>query len=89
MPAHHRAVEVCGVHLRARTDRGAPQCYPRDNLKWDLPSAAATGPLIASGDHHTNNHSQSPSFVRAATQVSHVGLGIELGTSGRLYSWAA
>lgn len=55
------------------------------NLKWELPIAAATGLLIASGDQHINNHDQSPSFVQAATDVSNVGLGIELGTAGLLF----
>jgi membrane-associated phospholipid phosphatase len=55
------------------------------NLRWELPIAAATGLLIASGDQHFNNHIQSPWFVQAATVGSNVGLGIELGSAGMMY----
>ena len=52
------------------------------NLKWELPIAAATGLLIASGDDHIDNHIQSPSFVQTASRGSNVGLGIDLGMAG-------
>jgi membrane-associated phospholipid phosphatase len=55
------------------------------NLKWELPIAAATGLLIASGDDHINSHIQSLSFARAAARGSNVGLGIELGAAGLMY----
>ena len=55
------------------------------NLKWELPIAAATGLLIASGDDHINNHIHSPSFAQAASRGSNVGLGIELGAAGLMY----
>ena len=63
---------------------------PRDairprNLKWELPIAAATGLLIAKGDDHINSHIQSPSFARAASRGSNLGLGIELGAAGLTY----
>ena len=56
-----------------------------NNLKWELPIAAATGLLIATSDQHINSHIQSPSFVQAASRGSNVGLGIELGTAGMVY----
>ena len=61
---------------------------PRNAVRWsnrrsELPIAAATGLLIASGDQHINNHIESPSFVQAATVVSNVGLGIELSQARR------
>ena len=55
------------------------------NLEWELPIAAATGLLIASGDDHINSHIQSPSFVKAASRGSNIGLGIGLGTAGLMY----
>jgi hypothetical protein len=56
-----------------------------NNLKWELPIAAATGLLIATSDTHVNNHIQSPTFVRDSTRGSNTGLGIELGTAGLMY----
>jgi len=56
-----------------------------DNLKWELPIAAATGLLIATSDDHINNHIRSPSFVNASVRGSNIGLGIELGAAGLLY----
>jgi hypothetical protein len=56
-----------------------------NNLKWELPIAAATGLLIAASDDHINSHIQSLSFAQAASRGSNVGLGIELGTAGLLY----
>jgi len=56
-----------------------------NNLRWELPIAAATGLLIATSDQHINSHIQSPSFVQAASRGSNVGLGIELGTAGMMY----
>ena len=55
------------------------------HLKWELPIAAATGLLIASSDDQINRRIQSPSFVKAASRGSNVGLGIELGTAGLMY----
>jgi membrane-associated phospholipid phosphatase len=55
------------------------------NLRWELPIAAATGLLVATGDTHINNHIQSPSFTQAAARGSNVGLGIELGAAGLMY----
>jgi membrane-associated phospholipid phosphatase len=55
------------------------------NLAWELPIAAATGLLIASGDNHINNHIHSPAFVQDASRGSNVGLGIELGAAGLAY----
>jgi len=56
-----------------------------NNLKWELPIAAATGLFIATSDQHINNHIQSPAFVRDSSRGSNVGLGIELGAAGMLY----
>ena len=56
-----------------------------NNLKWELPIAAATGLLIATSDTHINNHIQSPTFVRDAAWGSNIGLGIELGAAGLMY----
>jgi membrane-associated phospholipid phosphatase len=66
------------------------EAVPRDairprNLKWELPIAAATGLLIASGDDHINSHIRSLSFAQAASRGSNVGLGIELGAAGLMY----
>jgi membrane-associated phospholipid phosphatase len=55
------------------------------NLKWELPIAAVTGLLIATGDTHINNHIQSPSFVQNSVRASNIGLGIELGAAGLMY----
>ena len=56
-----------------------------NNLKWELPIAAATGLLIATSDTHINNHIQSPSFVQNSVHASNIGLGIELGAAGLMY----
>ena len=56
-----------------------------NNLKWELPIAAATGLLIATGDDHINSHIHSPSFAQASARGSNVGLGIELGAAGLMY----
>jgi len=56
-----------------------------DNLKWELPIAAATGLLIATSDTYINNHIQSPAFVRDSARGSNIGLGMELGAAGLLY----
>ncbi len=55
------------------------------NLKWELPIAAATGLLIATGDNHINNHIESPTLVRNSARGSNIGLGIELGVAGLMY----
>jgi membrane-associated phospholipid phosphatase len=55
------------------------------NLKWELPIAAATGLLIATGDTHINNRIQSPSFEQNSARASNIGLGIELGAAGLMY----
>jgi membrane-associated phospholipid phosphatase len=55
------------------------------NLKWELPIAAATGLLIATGDTQINNHIQSPSFEQNSARISNIGLGIELGAAGLMY----
>jgi membrane-associated phospholipid phosphatase len=58
-----------------------------NNLRWELPIAAVTATLIASGaDTHVNNHIHSASFVQDATRGSNIGLGIELGTAGLMYA---
>ena len=56
-----------------------------NNLKWELPIAAATGLLIATSDTHINNHIQSPAFVQDSVRGSNIGLGIELGAAGLMY----
>jgi membrane-associated phospholipid phosphatase len=56
-----------------------------NNLKWELPIAAATGLLIATSDTHINNHIQSPTFVSDSARGSNIGLGIELGAAGLMY----
>lgn len=56
------------------------------NLKWELPIAAATAALIASGaDTHVDNHIRSASLVRDSTLASNIGIGMELGTAGLMY----
>jgi membrane-associated phospholipid phosphatase len=55
------------------------------NLKWELPIAAGTGLLIATGDNHINNHIESPTLVRNSARGSNIGLGVELGAAGLLY----
>jgi membrane-associated phospholipid phosphatase len=58
-----------------------------NNLKWELPIAAAAATLIVSGaDSHVNSHIRSASFAQDATRGSNVGLGIELGTAGLMYA---
>ena len=76
-------------HTGATFGRGllaAPRNAIRpNNLKWELPIAAATGLLIATSDTHINNHIQSPSFVQDSVRGSNIGLGIELGAAGLMY----
>jgi membrane-associated phospholipid phosphatase len=58
-----------------------------NNLKWELPIAAAAATLIASGaDSHVNGHIRSAALAQDATRGSNVGLGIELGTAGLMYA---
>jgi hypothetical protein len=56
-----------------------------NNLKWELPIAAATGLLIATGDDHINDRIRSRSFTQTTARASNVGLGIELGSAGLMY----
>ena len=63
---------------------------PRDavrprNLKWELPIAAATGVLIASGDTPASRLIQSPSLQRQANRWSNIGLALEFGGAGTAY----
>ncbi len=55
------------------------------NLKWELPIAAATGALIASGDAPASRLIQSHSLQQWATRGSNVGLALELGGAGAAY----
>ncbi|MDP9159432.1 MAG: phosphatase PAP2 family protein [Acidobacteriota bacterium] len=66
---------------------GAPRSAIRkNNLKWELPVAAATAALIASGaDTHVDNHIRSASFVRDSARASNLGIGLEIGGAGLMY----
>jgi membrane-associated phospholipid phosphatase len=57
-----------------------------DNLKWELPVAAATGVLIGAVDRPAADRIQSPSLQRTAGRWSNIGIGMELGSSG--VAWA-
>ncbi|HLK31974.1 MAG TPA: phosphatase PAP2 family protein [Terriglobales bacterium] len=55
------------------------------NLKWELPIAAATGILIAEVDGPVNSHNRSISRQNTASTWSNVGLGMEFGTAGLMW----
>ncbi len=55
------------------------------NLKWELPIAAATGALIATGDTPASRLIRSHSVEQWATRGSNAGLAIELGGAGAAY----
>jgi hypothetical protein len=56
------------------------------NLKWELPVAAATVALVASGaDTHVDNHIRSASFASDSARASNIGIGLEIGGAGLMY----
>lgn len=57
----------------------------KENLKWELPLAAATGLLIASGDQPAADRVQSTSIQHLARRWSNVGLAVELGSGALLW----
>jgi hypothetical protein len=57
-----------------------------NNLKWELPVAAAAAVLIATGaDTHVENHIRSTSLVNDSSRASNIGIGLELGGAGLMY----
>ncbi len=56
-----------------------------ENLKWELPIAAASGLLIAKADQPAANRIQSQSLQHTARIWSNVGLGLEIG--GAAATW--
>jgi membrane-associated phospholipid phosphatase len=58
-----------------------------ENLKWELPIAAATGLLIAEADRPAANRIQSASFQHLARLWPNVGLVTEIGAAGA--TWGA
>jgi membrane-associated phospholipid phosphatase len=57
-----------------------------NNLKWELPIAAAASALIVTGaDTHVANHIQSTSLVNNSARASNIGVGLELGGAGLMY----
>lgn len=66
---------------------GAPRNALRpQNLKWELPIAAATGLLIAKLDNPVANHNQSLSRQNSASFYSNIGLGMEFGAAGIMWA---
>ncbi len=57
----------------------------KDNLKWEIPLAAATGVLVGVLDRPAADRIQSTSLQHTAGRWSNIGLGIGLGTAGM--SW--
>src|SRR5450631_240469 len=90
-PADSGCLQIAGQlpHTASTFGHGlasAPRNAVRpNNLKWELPIAAATGLLIATSDTHINNHIQSQTFVQNSVHASNIGLGIELGAAGLMY----
>ena|SRR5215472_12642349 len=56
-----------------------------DNLKWELPIAAATGLLIAEADQPAANRIQSKSFQDMAGRWSDAGLVTEIATASAMW----
>ena len=56
-----------------------------NNLKWELPIAAATAILITQVDRPANNRIQSPSTEQTAGRWSNAGLGMELAAGAVTY----
>ncbi len=91
--ARGRAQSICGlrstasaiaadVHLLGKGFSAAPKAaVERENLKWELPVAAATGVLIGAVDRPAADRIQSQSLQDAAGRWSNIGLGMELGAS--------
>jgi membrane-associated phospholipid phosphatase len=55
------------------------------NLKWELPIAAATGVLIATGDTPASRLIDNPSLQRQANRWSNIGLWTGFGAAGAAY----
>jgi PAP2 superfamily len=74
----HQVFSHAGPLLRAMEH--APRNAIRlENLKWELPIAAATGVLIAEGDRPAADRIQGRSIQQLARLWSNVGLGTEIG----------
>src|SRR5215469_3392830 len=66
--------------------KGVPRGTVRpSNLKWELPTLAATAVLIAKVDRPAANRIQSKSLQQTAGQWSNVGLGLEIGSVALVY----
>jgi hypothetical protein len=56
------------------------------NLKWELPVAAATGLMIGALDNRVATHNQSLNRQNSAGFYSNIGLGMELGAAGLMWA---
>lgn len=96
LAAHARA--TCAADTRADVPRDAVHMWnglrhaPRnalrtENLKWELPIAAATGILISSVDVPASRHARSGYVADATGLASNVVLGTELAGTGMLFAY--
>ena len=60
--------------------------FRAQNLKWELPIAAATGIFIAELDQPVATHNQSLNRQNTLSTWSNVGLGLELGAAGVMWA---
>lgn len=82
-------IEHQGLHELKELGKGLRQA-PRDavrwnNLKWELPIAAATGILIAEVDRPAADRIQSADLQRLAGRWSNAGLGMEFAAATLAY----
>ena len=74
----HQVFGHAGPLLRA-IEHAPRNAIRPENLKWELPIAAATGVLIAEGDQPAADRIQGRSIQHLARLWSNVGLGTEIG----------
>lgn len=74
----HQVFGHAGPLLRA-IEHAPRNAIRPENLKWELPIAAATGVLIAEGDQPAADRIQGKSIQHLARLWSNVGLGTEIG----------
>jgi PAP2 superfamily protein len=74
----HQALSHARPLLRA-IEHAPHNAIRPENLKWELPIAAATGVLIAEGDQPAADRIQGRSIQHLARLWSNVGLGTEIG----------